>query len=152
MPLINLAFMIVMLDSNPVRLAQHAPHAPGTVSRDVTFSILDFTAFVTRWRQAPVGSDLLTPSKAGEVSHFCRIRRRGQSAGYNGIHFQPPMWTRHYVDPALKTGHFICYGHRTDHLLPTCADLALAHMPLANLYCSAVKSIICAHITEEEFV
>jgi len=29
------------------------------------------------------------------------------------------MWMRPYSDPALQTGHFICYQHRTDHVLPT---------------------------------
>jgi hypothetical protein len=29
------------------------------------------------------------------------------------------MWIRPYSDPAPQTGHFICYGHRTDHVLPT---------------------------------
>jgi len=26
---------------------------------------------------------------------------------------------RPYTDPALQTGHFICYHHRTHHVLPT---------------------------------
>ena len=29
------------------------------------------------------------------------------------------MWMRPYTDPALQTGHFICYHHRTHHVLPT---------------------------------
>ena len=38
----------------------------------------------------------------------------------------------HFPDPALQTGHFICYSHRTHHLLPTVAKFGVGPQSIAD--------------------
>src|SRR5207245_4736068 len=37
-----------------------------------------------------------------------------------------PMWMRPCTDPALHTAHFICYHHRTHHVLPTSVAISVS--------------------------
>jgi hypothetical protein len=60
------------------------------------------------------------------ITSLIFIARSKARAGYNGIHFNPPIWMRPYSDTALQTGHFICYGHRAHHLLPTFNEFSMS--------------------------
>ena len=64
-------------------------------------------------------SQLICPLIALVITSLIFIARSQARAGYNAIHFLPPLWMRHYVPPALRpdislatnTGHIICYRH-----------------------------------------
>jgi hypothetical protein len=68
---------------------------------------------------------LISPLIARLITSLIFMARSKARAGYNGIHSQP-LWIRGSFDPALQTGHFICYSHRTDHVLPTADGFVVA--------------------------
>src|SRR6266568_7130022 len=62
---------------------------------------------------------VISPPIARVITSLIFIARSKARIGYNGIHSQPPMWTRTYSDPvprpdisfATSTGQIMCYRH-----------------------------------------
>src|SRR6266566_9165494 len=68
---------------------------------------------------------VISPPIARVITSLIFIARSKARIGYNGIHSQPPMWTRTYSDPvprpdisfATSTGQIMCYRHMKKFLL-----------------------------------
>src|SRR6266571_3372098 len=81
---------------------------------------------------------VISPPIARVITSLIFIARSKARIGYNGIHSQPPMWTRTYSDPvprpdisfATSTGQIMCYRQSVEYVLTNDHQ----HITVAPLY------------------
>src|SRR5439155_21358241 len=83
---------------------------------------------------------VISPPIARVITSLIFIVRSKARIGYNGIHSQPPIWTRTYSDPvprpdisfATSTGQIMCYRQGRQGLFGSCLMSMLKAYPAAS--------------------